>query len=108
MTVHFIVRAEVRDPADRDPFDRWYETEHLPDAHRRFGVRKAWRGWSHDEPLVHFAGYEFDSLEAAEAILRSPVLAGLVAEFDATWGDRVTRSREIVPAAQTIESAETR
>ena len=36
------VRAEV--PAgDRERFDRWYETDHLPWALRAFAARRAWR-----------------------------------------------------------------
>ena len=37
----FIVRAIVTDPDKRAAFDRWYETEHLPDAVKAFGVSKA-------------------------------------------------------------------
>ena len=28
----FVVRATVSDPAKRAAFDKWYQTEHLPDA----------------------------------------------------------------------------
>jgi hypothetical protein len=49
----FVVRAIVADPAKRAAFDRWYETEHLPDAAKWFGVRKAWPFWSATDPSVH-------------------------------------------------------
>ena len=42
----FVVRATVTDASKRAAFDRWYETEHLPDAMKAFGVSKAWRFWS--------------------------------------------------------------
>jgi hypothetical protein len=29
---YFVVRATVTDPEKRKRFDRWYQTEHLPDA----------------------------------------------------------------------------
>ena len=45
MTAYFIVRAEVN-PAARDAFDAWYETEHLPDAVAALGASGASRGWS--------------------------------------------------------------
>ena len=102
MTALFIVRAEIQDPTARDPFDRWYESEHLPDALAAFHARRAWRGWSEVDNRVHFAFYEFATLADAEAITDSDALKAMVAEFDAKWGERVTRSREIVPVKQAI------
>ena len=29
---YFVVRVTVADPARRKAFDKWYQTEHLPDA----------------------------------------------------------------------------
>ncbi len=51
---------------------------------------------------VHYAVYELDDVTAARAIPDSDALERLGVEFDRTWGDRVTRSREIVDAVQTI------
>ena len=102
MTAYFIVRAKLGDPALRDDFDRWYEKEHLPDAHKGFGARRAWRGWSVTEPLVHCACYEFDDIAKARAIQTSDPLKHLVAEFDRVWGDKVTRTRELIEVAQTL------
>jgi len=45
---------------------------------------------------VHCAFYAFDSLAAAEAITGSPEIAALIAEFDARWCNKVTRTREIL------------
>jgi hypothetical protein len=102
MTACFIVRAQVLDPMIEDAFDRWYGEEHLPDAAKAFGARRAWRGWSDTHASVHYAFYEFDDAERARAIIGSEALAKLVAEFDRAWGDKVRRSRDIVEAVQTV------
>ena len=102
MSASFIVRAQVVDPAARDAFDTWYQNEHLPDAKSAFGARRAWRGWSEVETNVHYAFYEFDDIADVHAIPGSEQLKNLVAEFDRKWGDKVTRSRDIVPNIQQI------
>lgn len=96
----FIVRAQVPDAAIREAFDRWYQNEHLPDAVRAFKAQGAWRGWSEVDPSVHYAVYEFDDVAGARAIPGSDALKLLIAEFDRVWGDKVVRSRDIVPVAQ--------
>ena len=101
MTAYLIVRAVVPQ-ADRDEFDNWYETEHLPDAHRDFKALSARRGWSAQEPNTHLAFYEFPDLRTAQAISESEAIKGLIAEFDRCWQDRVTRSREVVEIAQSL------
>lgn len=98
---YLMVRAVLADAADRPRFDRWYETEHLPDALKSFGAERAWRCWSRTDPAVHYALYEFADVARAEAILESSELRRLVEEFDRTWGSRVTRTREILEAAGT-------
>ena len=100
---YLMVRAVVADAADRPSFDRWYETEHMPDAVARFGARRGWRCWSRTDPAVHYAFYEFAGLERAQAVLASPELRALVAEFDRAWGARVTRTRDILETAGTVE-----
>jgi len=102
MTAYFIVRAQVVDAAMKDDFDRWYHREHLPEALKGFNARRAWRGWSAVDPLVHHAFYEFDSMARAKAIQGSDALKALVAEFDRVWGDKVTRSRDFVEVIQAI------
>ncbi len=100
MSACFIVRAQVVDADVKDDFDRWYEEEHLPDALKAFKARRAWRGWSTVDASVHYAFYEFDDRASAQAIQGSQALEGLVAEFDRLWGDRVTRTRDIVDVVQ--------
>ena len=91
-----IVRADVPDQADRDPFDQWYD-RHMRDALRVFGALRAWRTWSRTDPSKHTAFYEFPSLEAANAAIQSPGK-----EFDAAWGSRATRTRDIVEVVQRL------
>ncbi len=98
-----VVRAVVAE-ADRHDFDCWYNTEHLPDAMKAFAAAKAWRGWSHTDPSVHFAFYQFADVAAVEAVNSSPAIRTLIAEFDARWGTRVTRTREIIAVADEIDN----
>lgn len=100
MPALLIVRAEV-DPAERDAFDHWYETEHLPDAHAAFGSNAARRGWRDGEPLTHLAIYEFDEVEQARAIVGSEGMTAMRAEFDRNFPD-VPRSREIIDLGQAL------
>jgi hypothetical protein len=95
----FVVRAILTDATDRPRFDRWYATEHLRDAIAAFGATRGWRCWSRTDPTVHIAFYEFPDVAAAEAIKGTPALDALVAEFDRVWGERVTRTREVLEAA---------
>ena len=99
-----MVRAKVVDASVKDAFDRWYQQEHLPDALKAFGARRAWRGWSALDPSVHHACYEFDDLARAQAIEGSEGLKRLIAEFDRAWGDKVARSRDFVDAVQSIDA----
>jgi hypothetical protein len=98
MPAYLVVRAVVPE-ADRRDFDDWYRTKHLPDAAKAFAAQQAWRGWSRSDPSVHYAYYQFAEVTAAEAITTSPAIRTLVAEFDARWGARVTRTREVLEVA---------
>jgi hypothetical protein len=100
MTAYFIVRAEVR-TIDRDAFDRWYETEHLPEAIGAFAALSAWRGWSAEDASVHLAFYEFPDLATARAATTPEKLAPLIAEFDRNFPE-VTRSRDFVEVRQAL------
>jgi hypothetical protein len=102
MSAWFIVRAQVVDAAVKENFDRWYRDEHLSDALEAFGARRAWRGWSELDASVHYAYYEFDDVARANAIPGSDALKRLAAEFDRAWGDKVTRSRDVVRVVQGI------
>ena len=99
---YLMVRAAVADAADRPRFDRWYETEHLPDAVVRFGAERGWRCWSRTDPAVHYAFYEFADVERARSVLASPELRALVSEFDRAWGARVTRTRDLLETAGVV------
>jgi hypothetical protein len=48
---------------------------------------------------VHYAFYQFPDVAAAAAVTSSPAIRALIAEFDARWGTRVTRTREIIETA---------
>ncbi|MCB4821265.1 hypothetical protein [Roseicella aerolata] len=96
---YLMVRAVVAEAADRPRFDRWYEAEHLPDAARAFETKRAWRCWSRTDPSVHIAFYEFADAARAEAVLASPALKDLVAEFDRVWENRVIRTRDLLEVA---------
>jgi len=100
-----VVRAEVADPADRPHFDRWYNEEHLRDALATFQADRAWRSWSKIYPTSHCAFYEFSEAAAAHAALQSDGSKLLIAKFDQTWGNRVTRTRDIVEVVQRLPSS---
>ncbi len=97
-----MVRAELAEAADRPAFDRWYETEHLPDALKVFRAEQAWRCWSETEPPVHYAFYQFAAVEKAQSVLRSAGMRTLIAEFDCAWGTRVRRTRDILDVVQSV------
>ena len=98
---YLAVRAEVPE-ADRERFDHWYATDHLPWALRVFEARRAWRCWSRTDPGLHIAFYEFDSVEAASATQTAEATKALVADFDRVWEGRVSRRREILEFVQEI------
>jgi hypothetical protein len=50
--------------------------------------------------MVHYAYYEFETLEQAQAVPGSGAIKRLIAEFDRAWGDRVARTRDIVDIVQ--------
>ena len=61
MTACFIVRAQVVDATVKDAFARRYQNEHLPDVHRAFKARRAWRDWSEVDAnqSMQFATWSF-------------------------------------------------
>lgn len=101
MTACLIVRAEVNESV-RDAFDAWYQNEHLPDAVEAFGAARAWRGWSAVDDHVHIAFYEFTDLAQVNSVMESDALKRMIEEFDRHWHGKVTRTREVVEAIQTI------
>ena len=103
MAAYLIVRAVVPE-TDRAKFDQWYQDVHLPEALTVFDAVSAWRGWSHDDPSVHFAFYEFSNLSEAITIGDSEAMKNMRADFDRNWQDRISRSREFVEIAQNIRA----
>jgi hypothetical protein len=99
-----VVRATVANAADRSAFDDWYRREHLPDAMKAFGVTRAWRGWSQQDPAVHCAHYWFESAERLDEVMKGPDIAALIAEFDRCWFGRVTRTREVFVVRDEVAS----
>ncbi len=91
-----MVRAVIANPTDRPSFETWYEKEHLPDAVNTFRPLRAWRSWNRSDPSVHIACYEFENVQQAEAMLHTDGIKALIAEFDRVWGDKVSRTREIL------------
>jgi hypothetical protein len=96
---YFVVRATVTDAAKRKAFDTWYQTEHMPDAAKSFGVKKAWRFWSLADPSIHQATYQFDDEASLDRAMKSEDLKRLVADINRDWPD-VTRTRETFVLAQ--------
>jgi hypothetical protein len=96
---YFMVRAQVPNESDRAKFDQWYATHHLPLAIDKFCAEKGWRFWSHSDPAVHYALYQFKDVATLRHALDSPGFKALVADFDQAWPS-VTRSRDIIEAVQ--------
>ena len=99
----FVVRATVSDPAKRKAFDAWYSKEHLPDATKSFGVTKAWRCWSLNDPSVHEATYQFADEASLDRAVNGAEMKRLVADFNRDWPD-VTRTRETFVLAEEFEA----
>ena len=91
----FLVRAVVA-PHQREKFDHWYSTDHLPLALKVFKCEKAWRFWSEVEEGVHYAVYQFADRAALDAALASDGFKAMVADFNASWPEGVTRTRDVV------------
>jgi len=99
----FVVRATVPDSSKRSAFDSWYENEHLPDAVRSFGVKKAWRFWSLSNPALHQATYQFDDEASLDRAIKGEEFKRLVNDFNRDWPD-ISRTREIFVLAQDFQA----
>jgi hypothetical protein len=93
-----MVRAQVPNESDRTEFDQWYGTHHLPLAMDKLHAEKGWRFWSHSDPSVHYALYQFNDMATLHHNLESPAFK-LVADFDQAW-PRVTRTRDLIETVQ--------
>jgi hypothetical protein len=98
----FIVRAVVAEPL-RSAFDHWYSTDHLPWALRVFKCDKTWRLWSEVEVGVHYAVYRFADKAACDAALASDGFKQLVADWNRTWPEGVSRTRDVVTLVEERE-----
>ena len=101
MSVYLIVRAKVKEE-HREAFDKWYQSEHLPNALQDFKSKSAMRGWSDVEDNVHLAFYEFPTLAAANELLASQLMKDFIKEFDKHWEGKVTRTREDFEVTQLL------
>ena len=93
---HFLaVRATVQPERDAD-FNKWYNTEHTPDAVKAFpgcigGARyKVVLG---DGSHQYVALYAFPTAEAMDRALNGPEIKKLLAIYDADVGAFSTRNR---------------
>jgi hypothetical protein len=91
----FLVRAVVAEPL-RDKFDHWYSTDHMPWAMRAFKCEKAQRFWSDAEQGVHYAVYQFADKARLDAALASDEFKELIADFNRSWPEGVTRTRDVM------------
>lgn len=94
--LYLLVRSEVQEP-DRQAFDTWYATDHMPKAIAFLGARKAWRYWSILNPCLHYAVYRCPALfiEQWTGSKQPPGFGVLASEFSASW-PHVRRQREIL------------
>ena len=99
----FLVRAVVAAPL-REKFDHWYATDHLPWAIKAFKCEKAWRFWSTAEEGVHYAVYRFADKASCDAALGADEFKALVADFNRSWPEGVTRTRDVVMLAEEREA----
>jgi hypothetical protein len=97
-----MVRAKVPNSGDREAFDHWYMTEHLPLAIKTFEPEQAWRCWSLSDPAIHYAFYRLADYKQAEALIGFEKMKPLIADFDRTWGDRVQRRRDVLEIVQEL------
>jgi hypothetical protein len=95
----FVVRATVPDPTKREAFDRWYQNEHLPDAAKSFGAKKAWRFWSLTDPSIHQATYEFADEASLDRAIKGEDQKRLVEDFNRDWPE-IKRTRETLVLAE--------
>ena len=85
----FIVMARIA-PEKEAAFNRWYDEDHLPKALNRFpGVLSGRRFKLADsvDGYDYMALYEFESYDKLMEMSKSEALRGLIAEYDAAFGE---------------------
>ena len=90
---YFMVRSQVTSEADRQKFDYWYATQHVPMAMDRFRCEKGWRFWSRSDPSVHYALYQFADM----ATLRGRPMRPASRSWSPTSTRRGRRCRDARP-----------
>ncbi len=94
MSAYLVVRSVVDHASDRAPFDRWYETDHMPKALAMLGALEGWRFWSETDPALHYAVYRYASLDALNN-RNDANRRALMDEYERDWPG-VTRTREVL------------
>ncbi len=98
-TAFVLVRSVVAKPDDREQFDRWYQTDHIPLIYSKIAnVNQSWRFWSKSDAPVHYILSEFSNMSELQA--SSEGFKYLIDDFDRTWGSRATRTRDIIEKVQ--------
>ena len=100
---YLMVRAQVTVAADRDRFDHWYGTHHVPLVMEKLSPEKAWRFWSQPDPSIHYAFYRFGDMKTLQTRLASPDFKFLIGDFDAAWPN-VQRTRDLMELTQEISA----
>ena len=90
MRVFLVVKSFVPSHLKKD-FDDWYEKEHLCEAKQTFSAISASRGWEIENEDIHYAYYEFDSLEKANEILKSEALNKMIHIYDNKFNDNISQ-----------------
>lgn len=62
----YVVRARLRDEADLDGWNAWYDNTHVPDLLRVPGLRRAERFQHRSDDRCYLALYDIDSAEVFE------------------------------------------
>ena len=96
---YLVVKSTLVDLKDRDGFDEWYRTDHMPKALVQLGALAGRRYWSDTDPSVHYAVYRFADIDRPRQVkARSDGPGGVLThEFDAAWPG-VSRTREVLVA----------
>jgi hypothetical protein len=101
---YFMVRSVVIEPL-RQKFDQWYSRHHLPMALADFKAEKCWRFWSAADAGVHYAVYQFADMAKLDAAIKSDAFKELVADFNRSWPEGVTRTHDIVSLVEERDGA---
>ena len=93
-TVLFVVKATIRQDQE-EAFNRWYNQEHVPQFLRWKGAVSArrYRALMGEDTYQYMAVYELESEANLVALMESPHMKELRAEYDARFGDVSTRAR---------------